>query len=116
MVSFKWLFLAASATMSVLGQDAPTGDAAAAAAYWDAAATGTLVAGDPPEKRDEAMVNVVRSDDHVVMKDPYKGSWCPAPYTTPPCATTCNRNNCFRSFLNARGGSSGKVCYHISFT
>jgi len=44
------------------------------------------------------------------MKDPYWGLYCPAPYTEPPCETKCNRNNCFRAFLNARDGSDGKHC------
>jgi hypothetical protein len=108
MVSLKWLFLTAAATVSVLAQDPPTGDAAEAAAYWEQAESAQLTGGDSPEKRDVVNVKAPRNDP-VVLKDPYKGSYCWAPYTAPPCATTCNRNNCYRGFLNARDGSSGKV-------
>jgi len=106
MVSFKVLLLTAVSAVSVLAQE-PTGDEAAAAAYWDAAATTDAVAGDAPEK--------IKRTDAPVLKDPYKGLWCKAPYTEPPCATTCNRNNCFRALLNARDGSGGKHCPKEAF-
>jgi hypothetical protein len=114
MVSLKWLFLTAAATVSVLAQDPPTGDAAEAAAYWEQAESAQLTGGDSPEKRDVVNVKAPRNDP-VVLKDPYKGSYCWAPYTAPPCATTCNRNNCYRGFLNARDGSSGKHCPKEAF-
>jgi hypothetical protein len=113
MVSLKLLLLTVASTVTVLAQDPPpTGDPVEAAAYWEAATNGQTSAGTPDEKRD--FIKVPRNDP-AVMKDPYKGSYCWAPYTTPPCATTCNRNNCFRAFLNARDGSDGKHCPKEAF-
>lgn len=110
MVSFKYLLLSALAAVSVTAQDPPTGDDAAAAAYWGAADLATASEGTPDEKRD--IIKVPRNNPP--LRDPYKNSCCNAPYTKPPCATTCNRNNCFRALLNARDGSDGKVCNLIS--
>jgi hypothetical protein len=106
MVSFKSLLLGFGCIVAVLGQD-PTGDEAAADAFWSSADLSTAGAGDPPEKRGL----LLRSD----MRDPYWGSYCRAPYTEPPCETKCNRNNCFRGFLNARDGSDGKHCPKEAF-
>ena len=103
MVSFKYLLLGAAAIVGVLSQD-PTGDEAEATAFWESGAEGAD--GTPAEKRSFVMP---RNDNCPNNKDPYKGFHCKAPYTLPPCDTKCNRNNCFRSFLNARDGSDGKV-------
>lgn len=103
MVSFKYLLLGAAAIFGVFAQD-PTGDEAAATAFWESAGPGAE--GVPAEKRD---FGLLPRNNCPIKKDPYKGFHCSAQYTKPPCATTCNRNNCFRSFLNARDGSSGKV-------
>jgi len=105
MVALKWLFLSAITTLGVLAQDEPTGDEAAAAAYWGQDIA-IAVDGDATEKR--AIVKAPRTSPS--MADPYKSHYCRAPFTLPPCATTCNRNNCFRGLLNARDGSDGKVC------
>jgi hypothetical protein len=106
MVALKWLFLSALTTLSVLAQDEPVVDEAAAAAFWSVdIADG--VDGTFTDKR--SLVHAPRNDPPVVLKDPYKSYYCRAKYTLPPCATTCNRNNCFRGFLNARDGSEGKV-------
>lgn len=107
MVALKWLLVSALTTVSVLAQD-PTGSDAEAAAYWNVDIA-DAVEGTPDEKRDVNIVKVPRNNPPVIMKDPYKGSYCRAPYTKPPCETTCNRNNCFRGLLNARDGSDGKV-------
>lgn len=109
MVSFKWLFLTAAAAASVLAQDPPTGDDAAAAAYWNEAAGAELVDSDAAAKRDATLVHVARTDSGPATKDPYWGDRCHGKYNSPPCETNCNRNNCFRGFLNARDGSDGKV-------
>jgi len=106
MVSFKVLLLTAVSAISVLAQD-PTGDASAAQAYWDDAGATIAVEGDSPEK--------IKRTDGGIMKDPYKGLWCNAKYTEPPCETKCNRNNCFRGLLNARDGSDGKHCPKEAF-
>ncbi|KAH8910357.1 hypothetical protein BR93DRAFT_955518 [Coniochaeta sp. PMI_546] len=113
MVALKWLLISALTTVSVLAQD-PTGDDAEAAAYWGADIA-DAVDGTPDEKRDVTIVKVPRTNPPVVLKDPYKGSYCRAPYTKPPCETTCNRNNCFRGLLNARDGSDGKHCPKEAF-
>ncbi|KAB5581028.1 hypothetical protein GE09DRAFT_1084612, partial [Coniochaeta sp. 2T2.1] len=108
MVALKWLFLTALSAVSVLGQDEPTGDPAAAQAAWDALNLGDAVdGGDDADKR--AIVHAPRTDPPAYLADPYKKLWCKAPYTKPPCKTDCNRNNCFRGLLNARDGSDGKV-------
>lgn len=112
MVALKWLLLSTLTTLSVLAQDELIGDDAAAAAYWDGD-IGDAVEGSPDEKR--SIVKVPRTDPPAIMKDPYKGSRCTARYTLPPCKTTCNRNNCFRGFLNARDGSDGKHCPKEAF-
>jgi len=103
MVSFKRLLIGAAAIVGVLAQD-PTGNEAEATAFWQSGAQGAE--GAPAEKRDFSLLPRNSCPDN---KDPYKGFKCKAPYTLPPCATTCNRNNCFRSFLNARDNSPGKV-------
>ncbi|RKU46430.1 hypothetical protein DL546_006468 [Coniochaeta pulveracea] len=116
MVSFKWIFLTAAAATSVLAQDPPTGDDAAAAAYWNEASGADLVDSDPSvAKRDATLVHVARTDSGEATKDPYWGRHCHGKYNFPPCKTTCNRNNCFRSFLNARDGSDGKHCPKDAF-
>lgn len=106
MVSFRNILLAAVAVVGVVAQE-PTGDEAAAQAYWNEAATLNGAEGDAPEKR-STLVHAPRTE---ILKDPYKGSYCRARYTKPPCETKCNRNNCFRGFLNARDGSDGKVSH-----
>ena len=100
MVSFKYLLLGAAAFVGILAQE--TASEADADAYFG----NQGAAGAPAEKRDFVMP---RTNTCPINKDPYKGFYCTAKYTLPPCATTCNRNNCFRSFLNARDGSPGKV-------
>ena len=110
MVSFKNILLAAVAVVGVVASD-PSGDDSAAQAFWDNAASLDAVDGDAPEKR-YAVVHGARGD---ILKDPYKGSYCKAKYTKPPCETKCNRNNCFRGFLNARDGSDGKHCPKEAF-
>jgi hypothetical protein len=107
MVALKYLLLGAAAIFGVAAQE-PTGDEAEAAAFWDDSTPGAE--GAPAEKREVAFAHMPRNDPPHVIKDPYKGFYCHAKYTLPPCATTCNRNNCFRAFLNARDGSDGKVC------
>jgi len=104
MVSFKYLLLGVAAIVSVLAQD-PTGNEAEATTFWESGAQGAE--GAPAEKRD---FKLPRNDPCPINKDPYKGFYCRAPYTLPPCETKCNRNNCFRGFLNARDGSDGKHC------
>ncbi|EON98257.1 hypothetical protein UCRPA7_6218 [Phaeoacremonium minimum UCRPA7] len=112
MVAFKNLLLIAAAFVGVIAQDdAPEGDTAAAQAYWDQVLAGAETqTGDAVEKR--SLIHAART---VEMKDPYKGSICTAPFTAPPCETHCTRNNCFRGFLNARDGSSGKHCPKEAF-
>jgi len=112
MVALKWFLISALTTVSVLAQAPPTIDEAAAAAYWGVDIA-DAVQGDPDEKR--AIVKAPRNNPPPVLKDPYKGSHCCAPFTLPPCATNCNRNNCFRAFLNARDGSDGKHCPKEAF-
>jgi len=108
MVAFKWIFVSAAMVAGVFAQADPVVDEAAAATAWSAASDlSVAVDGDSPEKRAISMRNY--------MKDPYAYLWCKAPYTEPPCETKCNRNNCFRAFLNARDGSSGKHCPKEAF-
>src|SRR4051812_48068496 len=104
MVSLKWLFLAALSSVSVVLADDVSADDAAAQAYWDSVNLSEAVEGDAPDKRD--ILKIPRTNPPAYMLDPYAGSKCKAPYTKPPCATTCNRNNCFRGLLNARDGSA----------
>lgn len=105
MVSFKYLLLAAAAVVGVVAQD--TGSDADAEAAWAQISGGdeTLATGDTSLKRSVTG----RTNSGTAMGDPYAGDCCLAPFTKPPCATTCNRNNCFRGFLNIREGSDGKV-------
>jgi len=96
MVSFKCLLLGAAAVVGVT--------ALTPAEIQTALQGASAAAGSSGSKRD--LVHTPRN----TVVDPYSGFHCYAPYTLPPCATTCNRNNCFRAFLNARSGSSGKHC------
>lgn len=104
MVALKWLLVPALTSVSVLAQAPATGDPAVAAAYWNVSLT-TAVGVTSPSKRD---IPTPRDE----MCDPYVNCYCKAPYTEPPCATTCNRNNCYRGFLNARTGSNEAVSFY----
>lgn len=106
MVAFKYLLLSAAAVFGVLAQD--EGSDADAAAAWAQISGGddSLAVGNTNLKRFASEARTTTGGD---MGDPYWGDYCRAPFTKPPCATTCNRNNCFRGFLNIRDGSDGKV-------
>ncbi|KAK3393263.1 hypothetical protein B0H63DRAFT_14834 [Podospora didyma] len=57
------------------------------------------------------------SKRHPVEKDPYAGWYCKKPYPTQWVNPnpSCNANNCYRAFLNARKGSDGFHCPSVAF-
>lgn len=115
MVSLKGLLLTVAAlSVSVLADDppAPTGSVSDAQAYWAAGSDlSVAVDGDAGSSKRSSF----SPRNTPLFKDPYQGLCCKADYDEPPCDSDCNRNNCFREFLDARDGSPGKHCPKEAF-
>jgi hypothetical protein len=110
MVALKYFVLAAASVVSVLAiEDSDITDniTTAVTNYWNEMDGVVAVGGAPTEKRDTDVSP--RNDLTGILKDPYCGRYCNAPFTEPPCETKCNRNLCFRGFLNGYHGQKSKV-------